>query len=160
MYVVLLFSSWAHRFWQQAAIEGQIRTIAQTNPMKRIGLIAFNSAVTVWGDCSKEPLVVAGSKLDSFQDLMSIGSAYELCRPARECADDVIESLWSLQEEGATALGPAMLLSIAIASGVAGSQVSGVAPSVSTVNHHQDSVAHFVCFQKFRVKELALSVFR
>ncbi len=57
----------------KAAIEKQIRVIAQTDPNKRVGLITFSNEVKILGDCGNPPLVVAGDHLHSFEGLLEIG---------------------------------------------------------------------------------------
>ena len=99
----------------QASIEGQIRNIAKTTPNKKVGLITFSNEVTLLGDCTKAPITVAGDKLHDFHGLMEIGEKYELMNPVHESAENIIKALWDLKEEGATALGPAMILGISMA---------------------------------------------
>jgi hypothetical protein len=60
-------------------------------------------------------MVVAGDKLDSFQELKALGETYAISKSVKEAEKDLIKKLWSLQENGCTALGPALMLSILIA---------------------------------------------
>lgn len=107
----------------QAAVEAQVRRIARETPGKRVGLIAFSSEVTVYGDGTQAPLVVAGDNLHSWQELWQIGGRYSLQRAAREAEAPLLKRLWELEESGATALGPALVLGVAIAGLTPGSQV-------------------------------------
>jgi hypothetical protein len=108
----------------QTAIEKQIREIAKKNPNKRVGLVTFSDSVTLLGDCGEPPLVIAGDHLKNIDYLMEQGPKNVLKRPVHEALEDLITSLWSLREEGGTALGPAMMLAIS---------VSGVTPSSQVV---------------------------
>lgn len=58
---------------------------------------------------------MAGDKLDSFQELKGLGESYSISKGVKEAEQDLIKKLWSLQENGCTALGPALMLSILIA---------------------------------------------
>lgn len=67
------------------------------------------------GDGTQEPLVVAGDKLDSFQDLKKIGDEYNIDKSVKDAEKELLTKLWALQENGCTALGPALLLAVLIA---------------------------------------------
>jgi hypothetical protein len=99
----------------QAAIEQHITQIAKTKPNFKVGLVTFSDEVTIVGDGTQDPLVVAGDKLDSFQDLKQLGESYSITKSVKEAEKDLVKKLWSLQENGCTALGPALMLSILIA---------------------------------------------
>jgi len=107
----------------QAAIEEQIRKIVRTEPNKRIGLITFDSDVKILGDCSGPAVTIAGDDLYCFDKLLELGEKNPLVRPAHEACEDLVKALWSLEEEGGTALGPAMILGISIAGLCPSSQV-------------------------------------
>lgn len=158
-------------------MEAQIEKIARESPDTRVGLIstfrlsripcsslnavvAFNNEVTIYGDGTQEPLVVAGDKLDSWDELGRIGKAVNLSKPVHAAKEALLKRLvrcpctgknfidlfffehrfgcvlvyvcmldesyalqWDLEENGATALGPAMLLGVAVAGTLPGSSV-------------------------------------
>jgi len=99
----------------QAAIEAQIEKLAQEHPNKRVSLVTFNNEVTLLGDGEQESVVVAGEKLDSWNDLVALGQGFHIRKTVKESKDELLKKLWSLEENGATALGPALLLSTIIA---------------------------------------------
>jgi hypothetical protein len=107
----------------QAAIEQHIANIKKTNPHYKIGLISFNDEVTIVGDGTQDPLIVAGDKLDSFDSLKEIGEKYTIGKSVHEAEKDLLTKLWALQENGCTALGPALLLGILIAGSKPASKV-------------------------------------
>jgi len=107
----------------QASIENQIQNVARSDPNKRVGLITFSNEVTILGDCGSPPINVAGDRLDSREYLLELGEKTILRRPVGEAKDDLIKALWSLSEEGATALGPAMMLGIGMSGTSPSSQV-------------------------------------
>ena len=48
-----------------AAIEGQLNDFKKSHPNKKVGLVIFNDEVNVVGDGSKDPLIIAGDKLNN-----------------------------------------------------------------------------------------------
>lgn len=99
----------------QAAIEHHITQVSKNQPNTKIGLVTFNDEVTILGDGTQEPVVVSGDKLNSWQQLKEIGEAYHINKAASAAEKDLTQKLWSLEENGSTALGPALLLAILIA---------------------------------------------
>jgi hypothetical protein len=51
----------------QAAIENQINEMNTGAPDRKIGLVTFNGEVTIIGDATQNPQVIAGKKLDDFE---------------------------------------------------------------------------------------------
>ncbi len=68
-------------------------------------------------------MVVAGDKLNSWKELQKIGSTFTMSRTVKESKEKILNSLWNLEETGSTALGPALLLGITIASSRPASKV-------------------------------------
>ncbi len=62
------------------------------------------------GDGKQAELVVAGDKLGSFEQLNEISSKYRIARTVRDAKKDLLDKLWSFEEGGQTALGPALML--------------------------------------------------
>ncbi len=50
-----------------AAVEKQLEEISKAFPNRKIGLVVFNDDVTVVGDGSREPVVMAGDKLKNYE---------------------------------------------------------------------------------------------
>jgi len=107
----------------QAAVSNQLELLEKQHPNKKIGLIVFNSDVTILGDGKQEPLVIAGDRLNNYEELIQIGDNFHLERTIHESKGDLEKKLWELEENGQTALGPALLLAISIAGKKPGSQV-------------------------------------
>ena len=64
--------------------------------------------------------VIAGDKLMDFNQLKELGKTLKINKPIKESMRTLLEKLWSLEEGGQTALGPALHLGITVASEVAG----------------------------------------
>lgn len=67
----------------QAAIESQIKTMAETTPTRRVGLVTFSGDVVVHGDGTSEARTVAGDRLSDFDFLVNAGSTFPLDKPVR-----------------------------------------------------------------------------
>ncbi|ETO09581.1 hypothetical protein RFI_27796 [Reticulomyxa filosa] len=94
----------------------------QTKKMT-VGLVTFSNEVTVVGDGVNDPEFIAGDKLNNMEQLKEIGSKHKLDKTIKESLKPLTEKLWSLVEKGQTALGPALVVSIALAAQKSGSQV-------------------------------------
>ena len=86
-------------------------------------MITFNDEVTLIGDGEQESVVVAGEKLNSWDDLVALGENFRIHKTVKESKDELLKKLWSFEETGATALGPALLLGIKLAGSRPRSQV-------------------------------------
>merc|ERR1719361_1464626 len=107
----------------QTAVDEQIEAISKSHPHYKLGLVTFNNEVTVIGDGVSNQVTVAGDKLNDLDKLKEIGSGCNVEKKVGECKDKLSKALWSLKETGQTALGPALAVSIAMASSKPGSQV-------------------------------------
>lgn len=90
-------------------------------------MVTFNSDVTVYGDGTKEPQIITGDKLSNYEWLAENGEKEGVARMAKTIGETQVfltEKLLGLEETGPTALGPAALISIGMASkGAPGSTV-------------------------------------
>lgn len=117
-------STWVSRLQcVQAAVDQQIEDWKQNAPNRKVGLITFNREVTIIGDGSTEVEVVTGDKLRNQKSLEEIGQKHDIPNPISKSAKQLSQKLFSLEESGATALGPAMLIAISMASKQKGSRV-------------------------------------
>ena len=107
----------------QAAIVAQLEALQQTAPKSKVCLITFNNEVNVIGDGSQPISVIAGDMLSDDAALEEAAKRFDVFVAVKESAERLMEKVYSLEENGATALGPALLLSIAIASRHRGSKV-------------------------------------
>eukprot|EP00343_Euplotes_focardii_P007439 CAMPEP_0205819948 /NCGR_PEP_ID=MMETSP0206-20130828/2483_1 /ASSEMBLY_ACC=CAM_ASM_000279 /TAXON_ID=36767 /ORGANISM="Euplotes focardii, Strain TN1" /LENGTH=578 /DNA_ID=CAMNT_0053114125 /DNA_START=243 /DNA_END=1978 /DNA_ORIENTATION=- len=111
----------------QAAIESQIMNMAEKEPEKKVGLVSFSNDVNIHGDCDVAPQVVSGDKLNDFEFIKKNGidaTDTHLQKAVGNVNKKLTDKLYELQESGPTALGPALLTSIAMATqGSAGSNV-------------------------------------
>lgn len=111
----------------QAAIDQQLTDMANGAQDRKIGLVSFNNEVTVVGDGTADPQVITGDKLENYDWLIANGHEQGKTRMVNKINDTqkkLADKLMSLEENGPTALGPAVATSIAMAAeGAPGSQV-------------------------------------
>jgi hypothetical protein len=111
----------------QAAIEAQMMDMCDKAPHKKVGLVTFSNDVSVYGDCAQVPQVISGDKLSDFEYLKKNGidvTDTHLKKSIGEVDEKLVSKLYELQESGPTALGPALLTAVAMATqGSAGSSV-------------------------------------
>jgi len=117
-------STWVSRLQcVQASIDAQLEQWKTTSPDKKVGLVTFGREVTIIGDGTKEPETVAGDKLSNHKICEEIGTKHVLTKGLNETSKQLEEKLWSLEEKGPTALGPALLMSVFMASQIPASTV-------------------------------------
>eukprot|EP00727_Mastigamoeba_balamuthi_P012024 m51a1_g7444 putative ras-like gtp-binding protein ypt1 (1013) ;mRNA; f:92802-96151 len=100
----------------QMAVDAQVRKIAHETPDRRVGLVVFSDAVTIVGDGKQESVTVAGDDLNRLERLQRAGSEYALRDPAGDVEEAFVRRVWALEENGSTALGPALMIAIGLAS--------------------------------------------
>ena len=107
----------------QSAVEHQISKYKRENPNYHVGLVSFSNEVSLIGDGSQNSIHVSGDRLHSWNELQEIGCSFHISSSIDKSNEILLDKLWDLEENGATALGPALQLSIAIAGNKAGSHV-------------------------------------
>lgn len=111
----------------KAAIDSQVNDMANGAEQRKVGIVTFNHEVHVIGDGTKDVQVITGDHLSNFEYLRDNGraqAAERLTQPIVETKDALKARLDQIEETGPTALGPAILTSVAMASqGAAGSTV-------------------------------------
>jgi hypothetical protein len=104
-------------------VETQIEAIAKDHPNYIVGLVSFESDVTIWGDGKSASTVIAGGKLHRDEEITKVAKEYELATPISESKDALLKKLFALKDKGQTALGPGLVASVALASAKPGSKV-------------------------------------
>lgn len=85
---------------------------------RKVGVVTFNNEVTVIGDGSKASQVITGDKLFDFEYLQNNGKTQagtHLQQCVGESAKTLSDKIMAIEETGPTAMGPAVLTSIAMA---------------------------------------------
>lgn len=103
------------------AVTAQIQALS---PAQRAALVVFSDDVQILGEGVSDPVVVAGEKLQNYDALLEAGNKISLAAADPSAAKKtLIKKIEALEESGQTALGPALLISVAIASQIPGSRV-------------------------------------
>jgi len=110
-----------------AAIENQLLEMKSEFPKRRVGLVTFDNEVNIVGDGKQVPETVTGDKLYNYDVLQQIGQENGqklISTTVKDSAETLIKKFEQLKESGKTALGPALLISIGLATkGKQGSKV-------------------------------------
>ncbi|XP_077313637.1 uncharacterized protein LOC143934146 isoform X2 [Lithobates pipiens] len=118
-----------HNIYQsrmEAVKSGLITTLQflrKQHPRRRVALVTFSDQVKIYGDCSIQPQMLEDCELLDTDYLKSQGKNQPVPQILGETLHVLEAQIVSLQENGATALGPAALVSIAMASNRPGSKV-------------------------------------
>lgn len=107
----------------QAAVDHQLGEMAKEFPDRRIALVTFSCDVCVIGDGTGEVVTATGSKLQDKEELARIGASLPAPRPIKETRASLGEKVFGLEEGGSTALGPALIIALSMASQHPGSKV-------------------------------------
>lgn len=107
----------------QAAIESQLDKLKKEYPQAKVGLICFNNEVTIIGDGTGNPVIIAGDKLSDQNALLELGSKCQITTPISTSKDSLITKLYQLSETGATALGPAIATAVGMVQNSPGSKI-------------------------------------
>ncbi|XP_043536568.1 circularly permutated Ras protein 1-like [Chiloscyllium plagiosum] len=107
----------------QEAIIQSLDYLFETSPRTRVALVTFNNEVTIYGDGLSPPWTLHDFELidQNYLKKQGVEAAQPHC--ILESRDALYRCIRQLQECGATALGPAALVSIAMASQKQGSKV-------------------------------------
>ncbi|KAA0723045.1 Circularly permutated [Triplophysa tibetana] len=107
----------------QEALQMILTSLQKTAPHRRVALVTFNDEVTVYGDGRGAPLSLRDWALMDYDYLKKEGENYSTPHCIAETIQPLTQKIKELREQGATALGPAALISVAMASQFTGSKV-------------------------------------
>ena len=94
------------------SVENIINSLLKKSPKVKAGLVTFESKVEVKGDCLSNVIIV--KDLDNESKLQSLGKENTnlIKSGINESSKEILKSLREIKQEGCTALGPAVLLSL------------------------------------------------
>ena len=102
----------------QAAIESQFIDMKTEKSTRKVGLVSFNGDVSIIGDGSQVPQTISGDKLTNYEYLLENGQNVvktHMQQGINDTDKKLNEKLFSLEETGPTAMGPAVVSAIAMA---------------------------------------------
>uniref|UniRef100_A0A3B5LEU0 Uncharacterized protein n=1 Tax=Xiphophorus couchianus TaxID=32473 RepID=A0A3B5LEU0_9TELE len=95
----------------------------QRTPRRRVALVTFNDEVVIYGDGTRAPLTIKDWALVDDEHIWKQALGYSVPHCIAETYQHLTQRVKELRENGATALGPAALASVALASKYPGSKV-------------------------------------
>ncbi|KAJ3423644.1 hypothetical protein M0812_30177 [Anaeramoeba flamelloides] len=117
-------SQWVSRLQcLQIAVGNQIEALSRESPNSKVVLVTFSNKVEIHSNGVDNALTIEGNDLDNFTTLKQIGSDYQITQSVGKVGKTLIKKVYSLQENGQTALGPAAAIASAIAGQKKGSKV-------------------------------------
>ena len=98
----------------QAAITSNIKKITKDSPNVKVGLVTFNSDVTIYGDCLSKKKKI--KEINDEEKIKKLGEEYSnlISNPISKTSDKILSILNSIEENGCTALGPGIVLSLSL----------------------------------------------
>ncbi|XP_013866046.1 circularly permutated Ras protein 1 [Austrofundulus limnaeus] len=107
----------------QDALQRTLMSVLQQSPHRRVALVTFNDEVVIYGDGTGAPLTLREWALLDYDHIWQQAVSYRVPHCVAETFPQLVQRVKELREHGATALGPAVLASVAMASRYPGSKV-------------------------------------
>jgi hypothetical protein len=98
------------------SIENNINSLLKISPNIKVGIVSFGSDIEVKGDCLSNVMIVKQKDMNNESKIKSLGEENTnlIKTPLKLSSKNIIKSLRATEENGATALGPAVLLSLSL----------------------------------------------
>ena len=103
----------------QAAIESNLSNLMKVSPNRKVGFVTFNNEVIGYGDGTKEQVKINGNNLNDYEVIRQTAEKSQniVSTPLKDAHSFLLKQLYGLEENGQTALGPAILFSINLING-------------------------------------------
>ena len=98
------------------SIENNINSLLQNFPEVKVGIVSFGSEIEVKGDCLSNVMRIKEKDMYNEEKVKSLGEENTnlIKAPIKQSSLKILESLKATEENGSTALGPAVLLSLSL----------------------------------------------
>ena len=98
------------------SVENNINSLLKNSPNTKVGIVSFGSEIEVKGDCLSNIMIVKEKDMTNESKIKSLGEENTNLIKAsiKDSSSHIIKSLRATEENGATALGPAVLLSLSL----------------------------------------------
>ena len=98
------------------SIENNIKSLIKESPNVKVGLVSFGSEIEVKGDCLSNVMIIKEKDMNNESKIKSLGieNTNLIKTPIKQSSLEIIKSLRATEENGSTALGPAVLLSLSL----------------------------------------------
>ena len=98
------------------SIENNINSLLKNSPDTKVGIVSFGSEIEVKGDCLSNVMKIKEKDMNNEAKIKSLGEENTnlIKAPIKQSSSKILESLKATEENGSTALGPAVLLSLSL----------------------------------------------
>ena len=98
------------------SIENNIKTLLKNSPNIKVGIVSFGSEIEVKGDCLSNVMILKEKDMSNESKIKSLGEENTnlIKSKLKESSSKIIESIRKTEENGSTALGPAILMSLSL----------------------------------------------
>ena len=98
------------------SIEENINSLLKKSPDVKVGIVSFGSQIEVKGDCLSNIMIIKEKDMNNESKIKSIGEENTnlVKAPIKNSSKKILESLLATEENGSTALGPAISLSLSL----------------------------------------------
>ena len=98
------------------SIEENIKSLLKKSPNVKVGIVSFGSQIEVKGDCLSNVLLIKEKDMNNENKIKTIGEENTnlVKAPIKNSSKKILESLLATEENGSTALGPAISLSLSL----------------------------------------------
>ncbi|XP_034049815.1 circularly permutated Ras protein 1-like isoform X2 [Thalassophryne amazonica] len=110
------------QFVQEAVLQC-VKSLSEQQPEMQVGLITFNNEVTIHGYKDFASRKLSGAELADSGYLKNIATQFPSPPPLCQMKEYLWNEIWGLSAFGTTALGPAALIAVTMASRLPGSKV-------------------------------------
>ena len=96
------------------SIYSMINKLLNESPNIKVGLVTFESSVTVYGDCLKEKKIM--NEIENEEQIKSFGDEYSylISNPISKTSNFILSKLYAIKTLGCTALGPGIITSLSL----------------------------------------------
>ena len=98
------------------SIENNISSLLKNSPDVKVGIVSFGNEIEVKGDCLSNTMLIKEKDMNNEEKIKSLGEENTnlIKSPIKQSSSKILQSLYSTEEKGSTALGPAILLSLSL----------------------------------------------
>ena len=100
----------------KCSIRDNINSLLKNAPNTKVGIVSFGSDIEVKGDCLSNVMMIKEKDMNNESKIKSLGEENTnlIKAPISESHENIIKALNATEENGSTALGPAVLMSLSL----------------------------------------------
>ena len=100
----------------KCSVRDNINSLLKNAPNTKVGIVSFGSGIEVKGDCLSNVMMIKEKDMNNESKIKSLGEENTnlIKSPISESHENIIKALDATEENGSTALGPAVLMSLSL----------------------------------------------